>query len=138
MNTTTKITKRACYDAILAVFTGNELPEGITAEDIVNFCEDQKTALDNKAAKAKEYAAKKKAAGDALTETVFGVLTDEPATVDEITEAVNEIVNDENLTRQKVAYRLNALAKDGRATKGEVTVAGSEGKKSHKIVVYSR
>ena len=133
MNTSTKITKRAYFDAILAVFTGNELPEGITAEDVVNFCEDQKVALDNKAAKAKEYAAKKKAAGDELTERVFNVLSEDPATIDEIMLALN----DESLTRQKVAYRLSSLAKDGRATKGEVTVAGEEGKKSHKIVVYS-
>ena len=127
-----KITKKEMYNALIAQAKGETPEVEVTATDIIDFCTKEIDALDRKAEKARENAAKKRAEGDALTELVAAVLTDEAATIAQIAAAIDH----EDATPSKVGYRLRVLAETGRAVKEEVTVAGGEGSKSRKLVAY--
>ena len=87
--------------------------------------------LDNKAAKAKETAAKKKTEGDALTDAVMAALTDEFCTIADIAERVEF---DGEFSAAKVQYRLGALVKNGTAVKEQITVG--EGENKRKLMGY--
>ena len=101
-------------------------------EEVKAFCEKKIAALDRKAAKAKETAAKKRAEGDALMALVEEALSDEFATVGDITEKVME-AGAEEATVSKVVYRVNQLVKAGKAEKSEISVEDEEGKKSKRM-----
>lgn len=133
METTKKITARDYFDAIEAVFSGNDLPENITADDVVAFCQDRKVALDKKAEKAREAAAKRKVEGDALSDALLGCLTTAPATISDI----QARLGDDEVSRNKITYRLSALAKNGKAVKGEMSIPGEDGGKARKVVTYA-
>ena len=135
----TKMTKKNVYDALINFANGGELAYE-TADGLVTveldalraFAAHEIELLDKKAAKAKDTAAAKKAAGDELTEAVAAVLTGEFQTIAEVTAQIDG----EDVTNAKVQYRLNALVKAGKAEKGEVTIEGTEGKKARKVVAY--
>lgn len=118
-----KITKREMYQHIIAALRDGEV--AIHPDLIVEFCEKEIDSLDRKAAKAKETAAKKKTEGDALTEQVLAVLTDEFACIAEVTERIG----DEEVTTSKVQYRLTQLVRNGKAEKEEIVVEKDENKK---------
>lgn len=121
-----KITKRDNFTTIA----------GILAEaghdTLVEFINHEIELLDNKAAKAKANAAKKKVEGDALTDAVAAVLTDELTTIADITKKVDFEGFDGSLA--KVQYRLNTLVANGKATKEQVTVG--EGTAKRKLMAY--
>lgn len=125
---TPKITKKMYFDAI-AVLANGGTPD-IAPADIVAFCEKEIAALDNRAAKAKERAAIKRAEGDELQAAVLAALTDEFATRAEITERVGN----PDASVAKVGYRLTQLVASGDAVKDEAVVE-SDGK-SKKVAVY--
>jgi hypothetical protein len=133
-----KITKREMFEAIKGLAEAGALHiadvnEAITDEAIVEFCENEIALLDKKAAKAKETAAKKRAAGDNLTDAVRAVLSKEEF------EPIADIaarIEDEDVTVSKVTYRLTQLVKNGEAEKAEVEIAGGEGQKKRKIMGY--
>lgn len=127
-----KISKREMFEAIKAAMEDGETT--IHPDLIVEFCEKEIEALDKKAAKAKETAAKKKAEGDELTEKVFEALTDEF----ECIACVTEKVGDEEATTAKVQYRLGQLVKAGRAEKEEITIESEDGKKRRRVMGYKR
>lgn len=131
--TTTKITKRDRYTALIAILKSAEVVD----TDLVEFCENEIALLDKKAAKAKETAAAKKTEIDPLTEAIKGALAtladDVYATTPEVTAMVS--VGDEDITTAKVSYRLSQLVKAGLAEKTEVTVSNAEGK-NRKIAGY--
>lgn len=127
---TQKITKKEKLTAIIAILTG-EGTEIDTAE-LITYCEKEIEALDKKAAKAKETAAKKKAEADGLTDKVAELLTDELQTTADITAQIE----DEDITTHKVSYRLTSLVKSGVAVKEEITVAGKDGQKARKLAAY--
>lgn len=120
----TKITKKEMFAMIRETIETGYMPEGLTDEMVIDFCEKEIAALDRKAEKAKETAAKKRAANSELTDRVFAVLTSELATIADITEAIG----DEAVTKAKVQYQLNKLVKEGAAVKEEITVE-TDGKK---------
>ena len=122
-----KITKRERFVEIAGI-----LAEG-GYDELVEVINHEVELLDKKAAKAKETAAKKSAANDALTETVKNALTDELATIADITAVVS--ANDETITKSKIQYRLNTLVKSGFAVKEQVTVG--EGEAKHKLMAYA-
>lgn len=130
----TKITKRERYESIveLAKLAEENGFEGFDLDGIVEFCENEVAALDRKAAKAKEAAAKKKAEGDALTDAVLEALTEEFEPIAEIAARIEG----EDITVSKVSYRLNALSKaeNPSVEKGELTIEGEKGKR--KVVGY--
>ena len=126
-----KITKREMFEAIIALATGGEMK--YEAEAFVNFCENEISLLDKKAAKAKERAATKKAEGDELTEAVRAAMS-----VEEF-EPIADIaarIEGEDVTVAKVQYRLTQLVKNGEAEKEQITVPGGEGQKARKIMAY--
>ena len=126
-----KITKREMFEAIIALATGGEMK--YEAEAFVNFCENEISLLDKKAAKAKERAATKKAEGDELTEAVRAAMSTEEF------EPIADIaarIEGEDVTVAKVQYRLTQLVKNGDAEKEQITVPGGEGQKARKIMAY--
>ena len=129
---TKKITKKERYESIKALCDIVGDPEGIDVGSIIEFCDNEIAAIDARAAKAKERKAAKKAEGDEMTETIFGVLTDEPATIDTIVAAIG----DENITKGKVIYRLSSMAREGRIVKTEVSIEGADGK-TRRVAAYA-
>lgn len=120
----TKLTKKDIFTKIKEfVETGATDIDKIV---ITEFCDKEIAALDAKAVKAKERAAKKAAEGDALRDAVAAVLTDEFVPIADIVAALEEEHPD--VTVGKVTYRLTSLVKDGKAQKQEITVE-TNGKK---------
>ena len=121
-----KITKRDNFNTIIEVLTnaGREDLAAVIAHEI--------ELLDNKAAKAKATAAKKKIEGDALTAAVEAVLTDELCTIADITAKVEF---DGEVSTAKVQYRLNQLVTNGKARKEQMTVG--EGESKRKLMAYA-
>ena len=120
-----KITKRDNFNAIIEVLTD------AGREDLAKVIEHEIELLDNKAAKAKATAAKKKTEGDALSDAVAAALTDEFCTIADITD---KVVFDGEVSPSKVQYRLNDLVKRGIATMDQVTVG--EGESKRKLMSY--
>lgn len=107
-----KITKAEKLQMIKAIVEASE------SEDKVMLVEAIDTILvqdANKAAKAKERAAAKRAEGDALRATVQGILTEEFQSAQTITDAIG----DEEVTKAKVIARLKQLVDSGVAVKEE-------------------
>ena len=123
---TVKITKRDNFTAIIEVLNG------AGRSDLADVIAHEIELLDNKAAKAKATAAKKKVEGDALREAVQAVLTDELQTIADVTAKVEG----EDVSTAKVQYRLNALVSAGIAVKEQVTVG--EGESKRKLMAYKR
>ena len=119
-----KITKRENFLNIVEVLVE------AGHEDLAKVIEHEIELLDNKAAKAKATAAKKKVEGDALRDAVQAVLTDELATIAEVTAKVEG----EDVTQAKVQFRLNALCNAGIAHKEQITVG--EGESKRKLMSY--
>ena len=105
-----KVTKKEKYAIIAEAMADNAM--------IVEFCENEIAALERKAEKAKERAAKKKAEGDELKNVVASILTSEFQTISDVAEQIEG----EDITVGKISYRLNALVKEGIAVKEDVTV----------------
>lgn len=132
-----KITKRSMYEALMGVATkGGNVFAGvadISDADLMAFCENEINLLDKKAAKAKETAAKKKAAGDELTDAVAMALsTDKFETIADIAAKIDG----PDVTVSKVTYRLTQLVKAGKAEKSEVTIPATETSKARKVCAY--
>lgn len=127
MTNTDKLTDRKIYTAIVeGTF------EDLDVDTVVAWAQKKITQLDNKAVKAKENAAKKKAEGDALTEAILEAVTDEFESIGDIAARIEG----EDVTASKVAYRLNAAAKAGTLEKGELVIEGDKGKR--KVVAYRK
>ena len=126
-----KITKKQMFEGMVAYFRGEDTEIAETA--FAEFCLAQIADLDKKAAKAKERAQKKKDEGDALTDLVYSVMTDEYQTGVEIATAVLvQLEEDTDVTAAKVTARITKLVNAGAVVKEQVTVE-CEGKKSKKM-----
>lgn len=134
-----KTTKVQKFAAIMSALQGGPMSyetDGgevitLTQDELVAFCQKEIDSLNQKAAKAKETAAAKKAASDEMQEALAELLTEEPITI----EGAVAALNDDEATRGKVAYRLNALVKDGRAMKSEITI--TDGDRKRRVTAYS-
>lgn len=136
-NTTKKFTKAEMYTAIIAAFTGEEIPadkEMPTADEIVEFCETQITNLETAKAGAARRKAAKQAEPDTLRDAVYAAVAaaTEPMTASEVVIALD----DEEASMGKVSNRLSALARDGVIFKAQASIKDAEGKTS-KRMVYS-
>lgn len=119
-----KITKKENFIEIVNVL------EEIGREDLAKVIKHEIELLDNKAAKAKATAAKKKTEGDTLRDAVQAVLTNELQTIADITAQVEG----DDISTAKVQYRLNALVGAEIAAKEQVTVG--EGESKRKLMAY--
>lgn len=113
-----KITKKQVFEALIGVVTGMDKVGDIDAETVIATLETAVAQIDAKAAKAKERAAEKKTAGDALRAEIETLLTDEFQTADAITEQVTA----EDVTKSKVVSRLSQLVAAGVAAKEQIKV----------------
>lgn len=122
----TKVTRKDRLNAILSLLTAIDADSapGFDLPDLIAMVENDITALDNRAAKAKERAAAKKA-DDPMLDAVYAVLTNEATLIDDITAKIDF----EDVTKAKVQNRLAKLAKEGKAVKTEVSVEGSKSKR---------
>jgi hypothetical protein len=96
-------------------------------DEYVEFIDKQIEVLANRKEAAAKRAEKKRAESDALTDKIYGFITDEPISIDEILEAID----DEEVTRNKVTARLGKLVREGKVAKTSVKVEGN------KRMVYS-
>jgi hypothetical protein len=137
MNTVEKMTKKETLEMIIDLLnTAYDLGEE-KVEMAVGYCEKEIAALDRKAEKAKETAAKKKAESDALLEVVYDALgEDEFETIAAIAKRVVDV--EPEATVGKVQYRLTALAKEGRAEKSTIVIPATEDTKMRKVVGYRK
>lgn len=127
------MTKREVFEAVIAgVQAGTVTVEGMETNEIVAFFENEIGNLDKRAERSRTAAAKKREAGDALTETVKAILTDEFQTISDVAAQIEG----EEITASKVTYRLNALVKEGFAEKADVQVPGVEGSKARVVKAY--
>lgn len=135
-----KMTKRNVYEALINYANGGAMAYAdgdttveVSAEALAAFAENEISLLDKKAVKAKERAAQKRAEGDELTDAVRAAMNTE--TFEPIAEIAARIEG-EDVTLSKVTYRLGQLVKNGEATKEQITVPGTDGQKSRKIMAY--
>lgn len=130
---TKTMTKREMFEAMISGFSGGdfafETADGVVAvapEQFVEFAQKEITLLDNKAAKAKERAAAKRAEADELMEVVQSLLTDEFQTAADIAAQIEG----EDVSAAKVVARLGKLVAAEVAEKDDIKVVGADGKKS--------
>ena len=121
-----KLTERDIYNAMI----NGTIDPDVMAE----FAEKKLAQLDRRNATAAKRAAAKRAETDALLETVYGVLSDEPMDRTEIANVLAE--QGVETTLGKITSRLSALVKEGRANKAKAKVEGEDGK-SHDVTVYT-
>ena len=134
-NEAVKVTKKDYYNNIIQAMKTGEVT--IDPVDIIAFCENEIAMLDRKAEKAKERAAAKKADGDALTDAVRAVLTDEFAITADITLKVAEALGDDaEVTIHRVQYRLTQLAKNGEAEVTDMKIEATETSKARTLKAY--
>lgn len=119
-----KVTKKEYYEMLKGVVENSNID---IKDELIEFIDKQITLINNKAIKAKEKAAEKKANGDELKITVEAALTDEYQTIAGITEQID----DENVSKAKVTARLTQLVNEGLAVKEEART--EDGKK---VMVY--
>ena len=127
------MTKREVFEAIItATNAGSVSVDGMTSEEVVAFFENEIGNLDKRAERSRATAAKKREAGDALTETVKSILTDDFQTIADVVAQIEG----EDVTASKVTYRLNALVKEGYAEKADVQVPGVDGAKARTVKAF--
>lgn len=121
-----RMTKKDYFEEIKGLVEETEVEN---KNELIYFLESQIESIDNKAAKAKERAAAKKAEGDELRETVKSVLTNEFQTAEEITAAIG----DEEITKAKVIARLTQLVNLGEAVKEATKTEDNKSKMTYKL-----
>lgn len=126
MENSKKVTKKEYYVMLKEVVENAEVEN---KDELVEFINKQVKLLDDKAAKAKEKAAEKRAEGDELRATVEAALTEEYQTIAGITAQID----DEEVSKAKVTARLTQLVKEGLAVKEEAKT--EDGKK---VMVYRK
>ena len=107
-----KMTKKEIFGLIAETCADNEV--------IVEFCAAEVAKLDAKAAKAKEKAAEKKAAGDELYAVIVEAVGADSMTAEDVLASIDG----EDLTVAKVRARLSQAVKNGVLVKESVKVDG--------------
>lgn len=116
------------YDAIIAIFTGREIPMDAvmpTPEEIVEFCKNQIAILETKAATDAKRRSEKE---DPLRDKIYEVVatSTEPITAAEIVLILSPDM--EEISMARVSNRLTQLAKEGLISKKDATLKNDQGK----------
>lgn len=128
-----KITDKKIYEEIIAAVAG-ERSLNLDPEMVSTWAQRKISQIDNKAERARETAAAKRADPDELTNDLLHALTDDYSTIGDIATRLSYP------TRvAKIAYRLNNLSKDPTSgvEKGKVVLNTNEGRNCH-LVAYRR
>jgi hypothetical protein len=115
-----KITKKEKYGMLLAI-------EEVAADDMLRtFVEEEIAALEAKAEKARERAAKKKAENDELGEKIYNIIVEKGSsvTLQELYKILS--VDDEEITTSKIVARLTKLVNSDKIDKAEATIEKSK------------
>ena len=122
-----KLTKKDYFNELKNVVneSNNELKN-----ELIYFIEAQIASIDNKAEKAKERAAAKKAAGDELRDLVQSKLTNEFQDAETITNAIGN----EEISKNKVIARLTQLVNMEIAEKTDLKNAEGKIRKGYKLI----
>ena len=121
------MTQREFYEFATNVFATVDV-EG--KEDAMAYIAKATAALDAKNAKAKERAAEKRAASDAMRATIADVIGTEPMTIPDIMAAIETEYPD--VTPAKVVSRMKALVESEVVTKATIKVDG------RKLTAYAK
>ena len=121
-----KMTKKDYFEMIKGIVEESNVEN---KNELNYFLDAQIESINNKAEKAKERAAAKKADGDELRETVKSVLTNDFQTAEEITAKIN----DEEISKAKVIARLTQLVKLGEAVKESTKTEDNKSKMTYKL-----
>lgn len=129
-----KMTKAMYFEIIKDIVKGlseEVFPEGVGANDVLDFIDRQVELLDKRAAASKERAAKKRAASDELTELIYTMIfeAEDLITADEIVEKIG----DEEVTKNKVTARVSKLVKAGRVAKEQVKLEDGKKRMAYRI-----
>lgn len=129
-----KMTKAMYFEVIRGIVEGlgaEAFPEGVGADDVLDFIDRQVALLDKRAAASKERAAKKRAASDELTELIYTMIfeAEDFITADEIVEKID----DEEVTKNKVTARVSKLVKAGRVAKEQVKLEDGKKRMAYRI-----
>lgn len=129
-----KMTKAMYFEIIKDIVKGlgaEAFPEGVSADDVLDFIDRQVALLDKRAAASKERAAKKRAASDELTELIYTMIfeAEDFITADEIVEKID----DEEVTKNKVTARVSKLVKAGRVAKEQVKLEDGKKRMAYRI-----
>lgn len=121
-----KMTKKDYFEMIKGIVTESNVEN---KNELNYFLDAQIESINNKAEKARERAAAKKAEGDELRETVKSVLTNDFQTAEEITSKIN----DEEVSKAKVIARLTQLVKLGEAVKESTKTENNKSRMTYKL-----
>lgn len=121
-----KMTKKDYFEMIKGIVTESNVEN---KNELNYFLDAQIESINNKAEKARERAAAKKAEGDELRETVKSVLTNDFQTAEEITSKIN----DEEVSKAKVIARLTQLVKLGEAVKESTKTEDNKSRMTYKL-----
>lgn len=129
-----KMTKVMYFEVIRGIVEGlgaEAFPEGVSADDVLDFIDRQVALLDKRAAASKERAAKKRAASDELTELIYTMIfeAEDFITADDIVEKIG----DEEVTKNKVTARVSKLVKAGRVAKEQVKLEDGKKRMAYRI-----
>jgi hypothetical protein len=129
-----KMTKAMYFEVIRGIVEGLDagaFPDGVGADDVLDFIDRQVELLDKRAAASKERAAKKRAASDELTELIYTMIfeAEDFITADEIVEKIG----DEEVTKNKVTARVSKLVKAGRVAKEQVKLEDGKKRMAYKV-----
>ena len=129
-----KMTKAMYFEVIRGIVEGlgaEAFPEGVDANDVLDFIDRQVELLDKRAAASKERAAKKRAASDELTELIYTMIfeAEDFITADDIVEKIG----DEEVTKNKVTARVSKLVKAGRVAKEQVKLEDGKKRMAYRI-----
>ena len=127
----TKMTERAILHAMI---------DGtIDKEVMASYAMKKLGQLDKHNEASRKRAAKKRAEGDALTEDILNILSDEPMSREDVFEILLDSGKyaEDAISVGKVSYRLVQLAKNGDAIKQEAIATSEDGKKIRKLTVYT-
>lgn len=115
-----KLTKKDYYGMLKDIILTSDVDN---KEELEAFIDRQIEIIDNKAEKAKERAAEKKAEGDELRAAIKSVLTEDYQSADDILAQLEG----EDLSKAKIIARLTQLVNNGDAEKAQAKT--EDGKK---------
>lgn len=115
-----KLTKKDYYGMLKEIVLTSDVDN---KEELEAFIDRQIEIIDNKAEKAKERAAEKKAEGDELRAAIKSVLTEDYQSADDILAQLEG----EDLSKAKIIARLTQLVNNGDAEKAQAKA--EDGKK---------
>ena len=115
-----KLTKKDYYGMLKDIVLTSDVDN---KEELEAFIDRQVEIIDNKAEKAKERAAEKKAEGDELRAAIKSVLTEDYQSADDILAQLEG----EDLSKAKIIARLTQLVNNGDAEKAQAKT--EDGKK---------